>query len=97
VVHNLISAAEKVADEQAFIRLLQLMALDLSDERQKEVGEAIITILSGSKRLGKRLDWAIPGGCSSLGRGYIVHRQFRVADIRCLAPRSNDYPRGSVL
>jgi hypothetical protein len=37
VVHDLIVAAERVADERAFIRLLQLMALDSEDQRQKEL------------------------------------------------------------
>jgi hypothetical protein len=37
VVHDLISAAEVVADERAFIRLLQMMALDRQDEQQKEL------------------------------------------------------------
>jgi hypothetical protein len=37
VVRDLISAAEAVADERAFIRLLQMMALDRQDEQQKEL------------------------------------------------------------
>ena len=37
MVHDLIAAAERVADEQAFIRLLQLMARDWEDQRQKEL------------------------------------------------------------
>jgi hypothetical protein len=37
VVRDLISAAEAVADERAFIHLLQMMALDREDEQQKEL------------------------------------------------------------
>jgi hypothetical protein len=37
VVHDLIAAAEVVADERAFIRLLQSMVLDRQDEQQKEL------------------------------------------------------------
>ena len=37
MVHDLISAAEAVADERASIRLLQMMALDRQDEQQKEL------------------------------------------------------------
>lgn len=37
MVHDLIAAAERVADERAFIRLLQLMALDWEDQRQNEL------------------------------------------------------------
>ena len=37
VVHDLIAAAEVVADERAFVRLLQLMVLDRQDEQQKEL------------------------------------------------------------
>jgi hypothetical protein len=37
VVHDLISAAEVVADEGAFIRLLQMMAVDRHNEEQKEL------------------------------------------------------------
>ena len=37
MVHDLMAAAEEVADERAFIRLLQLMALDWEDGRQKEL------------------------------------------------------------
>src|SRR5450755_4558618 len=37
VVRDLISAAEVVADERAFIQLLQMMALDRQDEQQKEL------------------------------------------------------------
>jgi hypothetical protein len=37
VVHDLISAAEVVANERAFIRLLQMMALDRQDEQQREL------------------------------------------------------------
>jgi hypothetical protein len=48
VVHDLISAAEKVADEQAFIRLLQLMALDWSDERQKELVKPLSPYSAGA-------------------------------------------------
>lgn len=37
MVHDLIAAAERVADERTFIRFLQLMALDWEDQRQKEL------------------------------------------------------------
>ncbi len=37
VVHDLIAAAEKVDDERAFIQLLQTMALDWEDQREKEL------------------------------------------------------------
>jgi hypothetical protein len=37
VVHDLMSTAEVVADERAFIRLLQMMAVDRQDEQQKEL------------------------------------------------------------
>jgi hypothetical protein len=37
VVDDLVSAAQAVADERAFIRLLQMMALDRQDEQQKEL------------------------------------------------------------
>jgi hypothetical protein len=37
VVHDLISAAEVVADEAAFTRLLQMIALDRQDEQRKEL------------------------------------------------------------
>jgi hypothetical protein len=37
VVHDLASAAEAVSDERAFIRLLQMMALDRRHEQQKEL------------------------------------------------------------
>jgi hypothetical protein len=40
VVHDLIAAAEEVADERAFIRLLQMMALDRQDEQEKEAARA---------------------------------------------------------
>jgi hypothetical protein len=39
VVHDLIAAAERVADERAFIRLLQLIALDWEDQQQKELAK----------------------------------------------------------
>jgi hypothetical protein len=37
VVRDLVSAAEVVADEKAFIQLLRMMALDREDEQQKEL------------------------------------------------------------
>ncbi|WP_146988277.1 hypothetical protein [Bradyrhizobium macuxiense] len=37
MVHDLVAAAEAVSDERAFIRLLQLMALDRPAEQQKEL------------------------------------------------------------
>ncbi len=37
MVRDLISAAEVVTDERAFIHLLQMMALDREDEQQKEL------------------------------------------------------------
>jgi hypothetical protein len=37
VVHDLMSLADAVSDEQCFIRLLQKMALDREDEQQKEL------------------------------------------------------------
>lgn len=37
VVHDLIAAAEVVADERAFVRLLQMMALDRQEEQQREL------------------------------------------------------------
>jgi hypothetical protein len=40
VVLDLISAAEKVTDELAFLRLLRCMATDWEDERQKELAAA---------------------------------------------------------
>src|SRR5262249_52073641 len=36
-VDDLISAAKAVADERGFIRLLQMMALDREEEKQKEL------------------------------------------------------------
>jgi len=48
VVHDLISAAEAVADEQAFIRLLQLMARDRQDEQQKESARPSPTYSAGA-------------------------------------------------
>jgi hypothetical protein len=39
VVHDLISAAQAVTDERAFIRLLQMMAVDRQDEQQMELAK----------------------------------------------------------
>ncbi|MGJ4930580.1 DUF7660 family protein [Bradyrhizobium sp. HKCCYLS2038] len=37
MIYDLMSAADAVIDEQGFIRLLRLMALDRQDEQQKEL------------------------------------------------------------
>jgi hypothetical protein len=37
MAHDLIAAAKSVANEQAFVRLLQLMALDWKDQPQQEL------------------------------------------------------------
>ncbi len=58
-MHDLIAVAEEVADERAFIRLLELMALDWKDERKKELAKPSRSILCGSERLGKWLDRTI--------------------------------------
>lgn len=48
MVHDLIAVAEEVADERAFIRLLELMALDWKDERQKELAKPSAAYSAGA-------------------------------------------------
>jgi hypothetical protein len=47
VVFDLISEAEKVTDELAFLRLLRRMATDWEDERQKELATSSLPYSAG--------------------------------------------------